>query len=291
MVGIKRFSGTQVLAALIAVAVIVGAGAYLGRSAAAAAPGAIFSCQATGQVANIDPIVSPGVSPSAHPHQFYGGGPVDPTETSASLRTKVTSCVVQTNHSAFWMPTVEEDGVRLIPGTTSSGGGKQALVYYRCKHSASVCATIKAFPEDFGVVQGNANATSAAANPAFAGGLGGWRCGTGGGAFSSVPPATCNSGVLVASVTFGNCLLANGTLSPAVNSTCTAAGGEPIARIQQYFRFWVGTGAVGTITIGGGLPAYQLHADYLFGWDLAAFESFLDKCIRVSVDCGTNPLL
>ena len=58
------------------------------------------------------------------------------TETSAELRTHATTCVETDNRSAFWMPTVEEDGVRLLPGTTASGGGKHALVYYRCRHSA-----------------------------------------------------------------------------------------------------------------------------------------------------------
>jgi hypothetical protein len=92
-------------------------------------------------------------------------------------------------------------------------------------------------------------------------------------------------------VTFGNCLR-NGALTAQLNSACTTGGGQPIPRIQQYFRFWVGTGAVGTITIGAmGMPPYTLHADYFFGWTTAAFESFLNKCIRPSIDCGTNPTL
>ena len=228
--------------------------------------GAIFSCQATGQVANVDPIVFPG-QVAEHTHQFYGASPVHMTETSAELRTHATTCVETDNRSAFWMPTVEEDGVRLLPGTTASGGGKHALVYYRCRHSASVCANMQPFPENFGHVNGNRHAMSAAENPAFRDGLGGWRCGTGGGAFSPMPPTTCSSGVLVAGVTFGNCLLPNGTLSDAVNSGCTSVGGRPILRIQQYFRFWVGIGTVGRITMGGGhLEPYQLHADYFFGW-------------------------
>ena len=145
------------------------------------------------------------------------------------------------------------------------------------------------FPEDFGQVSGNRHAMSAAENPALRDGLGGWRCGTGGGAFSPMPP-TCSSGVLVAGVTFGNCLLPNGTLSDAVNSGCTSVGGRPILRVQQYFRFWVGIGTVGRITMGGGhLEPYQLHADYFFGWNTAASDNFMKICVNANRDCGTDP--
>jgi hypothetical protein len=252
-------------------------------------PGAIFSCQATGQVENVDPIVSPG-QVAEHTHQFYGASPVHMTETSAELRTHATTCAETDNRSAFWMPTVEEDGVRLLPGTTASGGGKHALVYYRCRHSESICANMQPFPEDFAQVNGNRHATSAAENPAFRNGRGGWRCGTGGGALLPTPPTTCSSGVLVASVTFGNCLLPDGTLSDAVNTSCTSVGGRPILRIQQYFRFWVGTGAVGRITMGGGhLEPYQLHSDYFFGWSTEAFDNFMRSCVNANRDCATNP--
>jgi uncharacterized protein DUF1996 len=273
---------------LVGLALVVLASLTFTTPAYAASPGAIFSCQATGQVGRVDPIVSPGVT-SAHDHQFYGAFNVQTTETSADLRTHATSCVETGNHSAFWMPTVQEDGVTLRPGTTATGGGKHALIYYRCRHSASVCANMQTFPEDFAFVEGNSHAISAADNPAFDGGLGGYRCGTGGGTFTPTPPTTCSSGVLVVSFTFGNCLK-NGVLTDEVNSVCTTGGGRPIVRIQQYFRFWVGTGTVGTITLGGvGNPSYTAHSDYFFGWIQANFENFLNQCIRANVDCGTNP--
>jgi hypothetical protein len=67
-------------------------------------------------------------------------------------------------------------------------------------------------------------------------------------------------------------------------------GGRPILRIQQYFRFWVGTGSVGRITMGGGhVEPYQLHADYFFGWSTAAFDNFMRICVNANRDCGTNP--
>jgi len=259
-------------------------------AALAGTPGAIFTCQATGQVDAIDPIVAPGVYPSAHLHRFYGGGPVATTETTADLRTKATTCAEPGNHSAFWTPVVYEDGVALTPGTTAAGGGKHALLYYRCVFAAAVCAAMQAFPDDTRLVEGNAHATTVADNPAFRRGLGGYRCGTGGGTFSPTPPTTCPSGVLVLSVTFGACLSADATATTdPVGGTCPA-GYRPAPRIQQYFRFWIGTGAVGTVTLSSGDPV-TLHTDYWFGWDRATFDSFMARCINANVDCGTNPAL
>lgn len=265
-------------------------GGFFDGHARAARPGAIISCQATGQVDYIDPIVSPGVYPTAHRHRFYGAHPVETVETSADLRSKPTTCAVTGNHSGYWMPQVEEDGVDLNPGTTATGGGKQYLVYYRCAHTASVCADITWFPEDFGMVAGSSSAASAADNPVFDNGLGGWRCGTGGGTFYPEPPATCDSGVLVASATYGNCLFPDGSTSSAVNTNCTDHGGRPIVRLQQYFRWWVGTGAVGEITLDGH-PAYQMHADADIAWNPETSDAFLARCINANVDCGKNPSL
>lgn len=267
---------------LVGLVLVVLASLLNAPPALAVSPGAIFTCQFTGQVEAVDPIVSPGVTPSAHPHVFYGGGPVTSTETTATLLTKATTCVETGNHSAFWIPEVREDGVPLQPATS-----KHALLYYRCKHNAATCANMQPFPEDYGQVEGNAKATSAAENPAFDNGLGGFRCGTAIGTFYPTPPTTCTARILVLSVTFGNCLR-NGVLTYQTNTACTTGGGQPVVRIQQFFRFQLPDTEVGTITLGGN-PSYTLHSDYKVGWDPAAFENFLNLCIRVNVDCGTNP--
>jgi hypothetical protein len=249
----------------------------------------IFTGATTGQIEAIDPIVNPGgVAP--HLHEFVGAQGITSVETSASLRGKATTWVEQQNHSAVWAPPVYEDGVRLLPATT-----KPRLLYYRCKHSASVCGSIQRFPENFGMVIGNANAQTPAENPAITNhDLGGWRCGTGGGLFDyDKSNTTCTAQILVGSLTGGNCLLP-GPVSPAnigqqINSACTSIGGTPILNIQMYFRYKLTDPNIGTITLGGtGMPAYQWHADYLFGWEVANFENFLNQCIRDGSSCATN---
>lgn len=268
---------------LIVLLVAALSGLFVGQ--AQGAPGAIFTCSFSGQLDRIDPIVSPGVYPTAHFHRFAGAGPVTPTSNSASLRQQATSCVEAGNHSAYWTISPVQNGVHLGPSTT-----KHFLAYYRCRHSASVCASMQSFPEDFGQVVGNANAANASENPVFANGLGGFRCGTGGGTFYPTMPATCSS-TLVGSVTFGNCRYPDGSTSMATNSNCTGAGGGvPMPRIQMYWRFAPRDSNTSNVTLDGH-PPYQWHADVLFAWNAGTFEAFLNQCIRANVDCGTNPPL
>jgi len=62
-------------------------------------------------------------------------------------------------------------------------------------------------------------------------------------------------------------------------------------RIQMYWRFNPpASGVTSGLTLDGH-PTYQLHADVLFAWTRTSFEDFLNRCIRVNVDCGTNPAL
>lgn len=248
----------SVLAAALLLLVVA---LYPQPPAVAGAPGAIFSCNATGQFGRVDPIVSPGAQ-SAHEHVFFGNRQVDTVETTESLRSTPTTCVEQSNHSAYWMPSVYRNGVALLPATS-----KHMLAYYRCR--LKDCSQVPSFPDDTKLVFGNANATSPSENPALSAGLGGWRCGTGGGAFAPTPPATCSAQILVASVTF-----------PPVDGL----------RVQLYFRWKLPSSDVGTITLGAiGAPPYTLHADYFFGWERQAFENFMDRCLRAFIDCKQNP--
>ena len=260
--------------------------------AQAAAPGAVISCQFTGQQDFFDPIVEPGVFPSAHRHTFYNVR-IDESMDDAELLAEPQNCGVGGNHSGYWIRGLEEDGVDLVPGINASGGGPDYLVYYRCKHNASVCGSIEWFPPETGFVVGNAHASSAAENPLLnsGGDLSGYRCGTGGGQFAPTPPTTCDSGRLVAAAVYGNCLYPDGRVSELTNSNCTMSGGQPILRLQQYFRFWVGTGPVGTITLDGGAPSWQLHADARIAWDPDTSAAFLAECVHDLTPCPNDPIL
>lgn len=250
----------------------------------------IFSAQFTGQSDYVDPIASPGVYPTEHRHMFACAVDVTPTSTSADLRAGGTSCVETGNHSGYWIirPTQLVNGVpEYLPPATS----KNMLAYYDCKHGASICSSIGWFPENFGEIAGNSHATSADDNPILNHpDLSGYRCGTGGGQFSNAPPATCDT-TLVMGVTYGNCLMADGSTSMLVGNNCLSMGGTPIIRRQQYWRFKPLHPNLSDLMLDGDHPTWQLHADILDGWKPETSQDFLDRFVHPQVDGGQNPQL
>ena len=217
------------------------------------APAGIFTGDQTGQVARVDPIVSPGVE-SAHEHLFFGANPVHTVETSAELRTHLTTWDVVANHTAVWIPTVYEDGRRL--GQFSQHG---ILIYYKKKSNA--CNP----PDDMAGVTHEY----------------GYRGQIGGGSFSLTPPASSSDGALVVRLDFRG--LRDFGVACFTDATV-------------YIRLNVGAGPIGNITLGGPVAGVDgatgpttMHGDYFFGWDRAAFERFLNACVRPGVTCGRNP--
>jgi hypothetical protein len=228
---------------------------FLLATTAFAAPAGIFTASSTGQRDFIDPIVSPGTR-SAHQHCFYGAKDVQTVETSESLRRKGTTWVETDNHTGVWIPCIYEDGRLLQPATT-----KHALLYYQ-----PVPGTEQVPPENTGGVTHEV----------------GYRCGTGGGTITRLPPTTCDAGILVVS----------GFFRAARDFGLT----ESFPDIRFFIRLNVGKGVVGNITLGGPVAGVDgaagpetAHADYLWAWDRAAFERFLVNCVRPARACGTNP--
>lgn len=134
---------------------------------ALAAPSGIFTADFADGQRRVDPIVSPG-GQSAHEHCFYGVRGITHTETSASLRLRPSTWVVQSNHSAFWIPCVYEDGRLMTPATS-----KHILAYYQ-----PVSGTEQVPPENTAGVSTEM----------------GYRCGTGGGTVTDLPPGSCPAG-------------------------------------------------------------------------------------------------
>jgi hypothetical protein len=91
--------------------------------------------------------------------------------------------------------------------------------------------------------------------------------------------------VLSISFRFGPCV--NLSTGANVDPPCPA-GFERFPRVEQFFRFYVGSAHIGDGLELGGHPWYTAHADYFFGWDRSNFERFMDECIRVNLACPTN---
>src|SRR3954464_9849095 len=92
---------------------VLAAGARAGPAAAAqAARGGQFSvaCHYDHMLPD-DPIVFPGKSGMSHSHDFAGAHSTGAASTNASLLDSATTCSRPVDHSAYWVPTVYQDGL------------------------------------------------------------------------------------------------------------------------------------------------------------------------------------
>jgi len=255
----------------------------------AADSGWIVSCNYSHSLPD-DPIVSPSQPGGSHLHDFVGATTTNAASTGESLLAGGTTCLIPGDKSAYWVPALYRNGVRLLPQGTS----KNALFYYRRK-GAPAGVTVQPFPLGLKIIVGNAKATSPAENPQLGTQII-WKCGPGSGTDLAAPPTQCSSGIMVVSLQFPNCW--DGTnldsadhrshMAYPSGSSCPASHPVVLPRIESFFRYNVGTGTIGTITLASG-PYYTIHQDFFNAWEPGVLQTLIDKCINPGVDCGTNP--
>jgi hypothetical protein len=96
-----------------------------------------------------DPIVFPGKAGASHMHDFLGNSSTSFRSTPGSLRAAPTLCSRAADKSAWWVPTLYENGVALSPEVAST--------YYR--NGGRDPATIEPFPFGLRVISGNSRST------------------------------------------------------------------------------------------------------------------------------------
>jgi hypothetical protein len=259
--------------------------------ALAGSAGWIVSCNYSHSL-NDDPIVFPGQPGAAHLHDFVGASTTDRSSTAASLQAGGTTCAVSADTSAYWVPALYEDGVRVLPAATS----KNALFYYRRKGAPSGIM-VQPFPRGLKIIIGNARAKSPQENPQLGTDII-FKCGPGSTTDLPAPPTQCSSGILVMSLRFPNCWDGVNLDSPdhrshmayPVGSRCPKSHPVVLPRIESFFRYNVGTNPIGKITLSSG-PYYTAHQDFFNAWDPAVLQALVTNCLNAQVNCGTNPSL
>jgi hypothetical protein len=93
--------------------------------------------------------VFPGKPGAAHMHDFLGNSSTNSRSTPGSLRASPTRCSRAADKSAWWVPTLYENGVALAPDVVST--------YYRT--GGREAGTIQPFPFGLRVIAGNSKAT------------------------------------------------------------------------------------------------------------------------------------
>ena len=107
---------------------------------AAAKPGWIVRCTYSLSL-NDDPIVFPGQVGASHLHDFAGAKTTNAFSTFNSLLAGGTTCAMPGDTSAYWVPALYEDGVRILPQARSGN----TVFYYR-RIGAPDGTIVKPFP-------------------------------------------------------------------------------------------------------------------------------------------------
>ncbi|MFM2310361.1 MAG: hypothetical protein RLY87_2483 [Chloroflexota bacterium] len=214
----------------------------------------------------IDPIVMPGHTGMSHLHQFFGNRGVNENTTAASLRAApATSCKNPADGSAYWVPTLMNNGVAVNPINLE--------VFYR----KTVTSPVVAHPAGLMLIAGSSKATEPQSTSIVS-----WSC-TGANTPGTASPTVCkNRQQLVASIRYPECW--NGVdldsadhkshLSYASNGVC-AAGTIALPQIEMRV-IYPRVADVSALTLASG-SIYSMHADFFNGWDQRRFDGMVAR--------------
>ena len=208
--------------------------------------------------ASTDPIVMPGHAGMSHLHEFFGNTTTNEKSTGASLLAGSTTCDDRQDLSAYWVPALFQNGVRVAP--------VGARVRYEGRGGG-----VTAFPAGFMALSGRTDQTAA------------WGCATPGQrpVFSSsvaTVPVCSGAAQLVAQVTFPQCWdgssldtanhishLAFATEMAGQAPICPASHPVQVPKVVLEVRYPGAAVGGADVTLSSG-AASTLHADIFEAW-------------------------
>ena len=222
-----------------------------------------------------DPIVAPGRPGASHVHDFFGNRGVNAYSTLASMTGVASSCA-HGDRSAYWVPALYRDGVKVQPSSF--------IAYYENRLPN---ATIEAFPPGFQLVFGNKDAvTLAQSDTAHIN----WGCGDNTQIGTTIP-TSCAGGTIQLRLLWPMCWdgkTDNGNatkhVSFAPGGNCPTAYPHAMPTIRTNIVYKVGT-STGNITLASGFVT-SVHGDFFNAWDQDVLEGLVRDCLNAHVDCG-----
>jgi Domain of unknown function (DUF1996) len=224
-----------------------------------------------------DPIVYPNQPGKSHDHTFVGNLSTDASSTLASLRASGTSCRLQADKAAYWMPTLIVDGQPVAP--------LGATIYYR----RNTTARVHAFPPGFEMIAGDAKATAPQDQRITY-----WNCGVEGGIPPSSTPPACPAGrgqELRLHVTFASCWDGTSLDSPDHKShvvyptagACPADHPVAVPAVTLIYRYPISGDHDFALSSGG---VYSAHADFFNAWNEGVLHRLVNVCLNGLRHCG-----
>ncbi|GAA2653645.1 hypothetical protein Adu01nite_77220 [Paractinoplanes durhamensis] len=232
-----------------------------------------------------DPIVFPNLPGASHMHSFLGNNITDAATTTDTLLTNTgSSCKPLDDHSAYWIPTLYENGQPVQPhGVT---------VYYGSR-LPDTTRTVP-FPQGFRMIVGDAKRqvdTPKGAPGQF------WCAGAGGETGRSTDgnwPVCAKTAELTFQLTFPDCWDGVHLDSPDHKSHVGPADGKgectgkyPVAIPSLSFVIGYPTsGTAAGFKLASG-NASSMHGDAFFAWENAALGHRVRDCIVQKAKCNT----
>ena len=232
-----------------------------------------------------DPIVFPGLAGASHDHTFLGNKSTDAASTAESLFAAGTTCTPAQDHSAYWIPTLYQNGKVVDP--------KEVTVYYgsRLKDPSQT----QPFPFGLRMITGDAKNQSDTPDHQ---GNHFWCAGIGGEVGRSADgqyPICAKTAELVRQITFPDCWdgvhldspdhkahMANGDHTGA----CPASHPVPIPSVSFVIAYPLGTDTNGiTLSSGNG---FSMHADFFNAWEPEALAQRVRDCLDQGYKCNAQ---
>jgi hypothetical protein len=244
-----------------------------------------FNAQCTvSHHAGDDPIVFPGLAGASHNHTFIGNKTTSATSTAESLFAGTTTCNPAGDRSAYWIPTLYQNGNVVDP--------KGITVYYgsRLKDPGKT----QPFPFGLRMITGDAKTQTDTpdhqGNHFWCAGIGGEVGRTADGQY----PICAKTAELVRQITFPDCWdgvhldspdhkahMANGDYTGA----CPKSHPVPIPSVSFVIAYPLSTDTNG-ITLASG-NGYSMHADFFNAWEPAELARRVRDCLDQGYKCNS----
>lgn len=229
-------------------------------------------CKLARQAAD-DPIVYPRMPGASHPHDFFGSRTTNAFSTHDTLRGSETTCHLDGDSSAYWVPALSVSGARVAPTSVTA--------YYR--PGAKDHRTIEPFPPGLKVI-------------AFDAARARWLCLGGAEAEVHTSAPTCAEGrYLGMRIVFPDCWDAvyldvpdhRAHMAYASSKGCPASHPAPVPQLTLDVRYDTTRG--GAVTLGEPGHAVEPHGDFINAWDPGTLKRHITDCINAGAHCAGRP--
>lgn len=286
---IRHIAGTGLLAAgaLLAASSIGGHGPHAEASTETPKPTGIFNVVCDyAKSASIDPIAMYGHVGMSMKHDFYGATRISATSKGPDLLGTGTTCTSAKDPSAYWTPSLYQDGKQIKPTKTK--------IYYQS--TPDTARKVKPFPVGLQILVGDKAGTAPHDDWTV------WfSCAKGDksiGGITRKVPESCPSGTeFQINFRFPECwdgrtLAGKSQRNVAYRTAEGCPKGYPveIPRMVTHVHYPI-NGPLGQLTLssapGKVSGIYTAHMDFINAWDPKTLKERVKTCLHAQVKCGT----